>query len=87
MILFRFMVRKKRESDYKVSFSVCAVCTAFVCRLCNWLLSVILYPAVKQDLAAEPLLISNVFVEGIDVADGVGNLGDITRFQRVTGRR
>lgn len=76
MILFSVYGLKKSVSQtIRYCFSVCAVYTAFLCRLCNWFgLCVILYPAVKQGSDSRNHGLFKRIVEGVDVADGVGNL-------------
>lgn len=76
MILFSvYGLKKKRESDDKVLlFRLCGV-YGFCIRLCNWRgLCVILYPAVKQGSDSRNHCLFKRIVEGVDVADGVGNL-------------
>ena len=76
MILFSVYGLKKSVSQtIRYCFSVCAVYTAFICRLCNLVgLCVILYPAVKQGSDSRNHCLFKRIVEGVDVADGVGNL-------------
>ncbi len=86
MILFSVYGLKKSVSQtIRYCFSVCAVCTAFICRLCNLVgLCVILYPAVKQGLIAGTTAYLNVLSRVLTLLMELV-ICDITRFQRVTG--
>lgn len=86
MILFSVYGLKKSVSQtIRYCFSVCAVCTAFVCRLCNWRgLCVICILLSNKGLTAGTTVYLNVLSRVLTLLMELV-ICDITRFQRVTG--